>query len=106
MIPDIGEATWLDRDERVAIADLAAHSGFTEEEVRELVDYGALAPVDAAHSTFTAECMVILRRAARLKDDFELDNQALVLALALLERIGDLESQLAEVRARLPHRAA
>ena len=106
MISDKGEGMWLDRQEIVTLADLAAHSGFTEEEVRELADYGVLAPVDTERWTFTAECMVILRKASRLKGDFELDTHALALALALLGRIDELESRLAEMRARLPHRSA
>jgi chaperone modulatory protein CbpM len=106
MISETGEGMWLDRHEVVTIADLSAHSGFTEDEVRELVDYGALAPVDAEQWTFTAECMVILRKASRLKGDFELDTHALALTLTLLERIGALETQLAELRARFPHRSA
>ena len=40
--------------------------------------------------------------AGRLRADFELDLQALVLALGLLERVADLEAQLRELRARQP----
>jgi chaperone modulatory protein CbpM len=106
MISEKGEGMWLDHHAVVTLADLAEHSGFTEEEVRELVDYGALAPADAEQWTFTAECMVTLRKASRLRGDFELDPHALALTLTLLERIGALEAQLAQMRAQFPHRAA
>jgi chaperone modulatory protein CbpM len=95
-----GEGMWVDRDEIVSITELVALCGLSEEEVRELVDYGALVPVDAAQWTFTAECVVTLRKASRLKEGLELDTHALALALTLLERIGALEAQLASARAR------
>jgi chaperone modulatory protein CbpM len=94
-----GEGMWVDRDEIVSITELVALCGLSEGEVRELVDYGALVPVDAAQWTFTAECVVTLRKASRLKEGLELDTHALALTLTLLERIGALEAQLAAARA-------
>jgi chaperone modulatory protein CbpM len=105
MNPEHGEGVWLEGHELVSIAELVAHCGLSEGEVRELVDYGALEPVDAVQWTFKAECMVVLRRASRLKGDLELDTPALALTLSLLEQISALEGQLAKIRARLPHRA-
>jgi chaperone modulatory protein CbpM len=94
-----GEGVWVDRHAVVSITELVELCGLSEEEVRELVDYGALAPVDAAQWTFTAECVVTLRKASRLKEGLELDTHALALTLTLLERIGELEAQLAAARA-------
>jgi hypothetical protein len=37
-----------------------------------------------------------------LRKDFELDPQGLALAVALLERVRDLEEQLRDLRARIP----
>jgi hypothetical protein len=39
-----------------------------------------------------------------LRNDFELDTEGLAVALALIERIGSLESELRELRAQLPQR--
>jgi len=94
-----GEGVWVDRHEVVSITELVELCGLSEGEVRELVDYGALVPVDAAQWTFTAECVVTLRKASRLKEGLELDTHALALTLTLLERIGALEAQLAAARA-------
>ena len=105
MNPESNEAMWLDRHEIVSITELAYHTGLTVDDVRELVDYGALSPVDAGQWTFTAECIVTLRHASRLKGDLELDIHALALTLRLLEQIGALEAQLAQMRAQLPRRA-
>jgi len=106
MHPEHGEGVWLETHELVSISELVAHSGFSEGEVRELVDYGALEPVDAVQWTFKAECVLVLRRASRLKGDLELDTPALALTLSLLEQIHALEGELAKMRAQLPQRTA
>jgi len=100
MPADPVEGAWVDRLEIVSITELVSLSGLTEADVRELVDYGVLAPADPAQWTFSVECVTQLRRASRLKADLDLDTQALALALQLFERIGELESELARLRAR------
>jgi chaperone modulatory protein CbpM len=47
---------------------------------------------------------VTARTAFRLRHDFELDEQGLAVALALLERVRDLEAELDALRAQLPGR--
>ena len=95
------DAIWLDRSQVVSINELVNISGFSEEEVHELVDGGALVPInpDALAWTFSADCVVTVRKASRLRDDLELDAHAMVLALTLLEQIRSLESELSQLRA-------
>jgi chaperone modulatory protein CbpM len=100
------EAVWLDARHEFSIAELVHCSGLTEAELRELVDYGALAPKDpqATAWTFSGDILVAVQTAGRLRADLELEPQALALALALIKRIRELEAQLGELRAQLPHR--
>lgn len=95
---------WLDRSQRVSISDLVDLSGLTESEVHELVEFGALVPVNADEIpwTFSADCIVTVRKASRLRHDLELDSHAVVLALTLLEQIRTLEAELAQLRAQQP----
>ena len=104
MQPESYDVLWLDRSQSVSINDLIDLSGLTEDEVRELVDVGALAPTNPQEVpwTFSADCIVTVRKASRLRDDLELDSHALVLALTLLEQIRALEEEIARLRAHLP----
>ena len=103
MQTEIHDALWLDQSQRVSISDLVDLSGLSESEVHELVDSGALAPVDAAIPwSFSAECVVTVRTASRLRNELELDSHALALALTLLEQIRALETELAQLRAQMP----
>jgi chaperone modulatory protein CbpM len=95
-------AVWLEHAERVSIEALLEGSGLTAEDVRELVDIGALAPVDPRQLpwTFSAASLLTVRKAVRLRDELELDAHALAIALSLLGQIQALESEIAQLRAR------
>ena len=93
-------AVWLHAGETLTIEELAGASGFTVAEIHELVAYGALTP--AAEAAFSAGCVGCVRRAARLRDDLELDMPALALVVSFLERIETLESELRKLTSRLP----
>jgi chaperone modulatory protein CbpM len=101
---ELTEAVWLDERGSLTLLELAECSGLTESELRELVDLGALEPLESAAEDwhFGAECIIAARAACRLRNDFELDTQGLALVLALLERVHDLESELKRLHARLP----
>lgn len=99
---DHDDAVWLHREARVTIVELAQCSGLAEQVLRELVDYGALAPADADGGEFNARCVASVRAAARLSGDLELDTPALALVLSFLERIDALETRLRELNAKLP----
>jgi chaperone modulatory protein CbpM len=96
------EAAWLHAESRVTLVELAHTSGLPEDVIRELVDYGALAPEPAAGEwCFSAECVVRVRKAARLRNDLELETGSLALVLSFLERIQHLEAQVRHLHAQL-----
>jgi chaperone modulatory protein CbpM len=100
------EVLWLDEHRMVSLSELVDVSGLREEELMELVHSGAL-PSRAqpgGHIAFSARVVTMARTACRLRDDFELDTRGLAVALRLLERVKDLESEIARLRAQLPHR--
>jgi chaperone modulatory protein CbpM len=98
------DAQWLHEHAEVSIEELAELSGLSSELLRELVDYGALVPVNiqSAQWTFTTECVVTVRTVGRLRRDFDLDANALSVALNLVERIHGLEAQLRDLRSQFP----
>jgi chaperone modulatory protein CbpM len=101
---ELTELAWLEEHRELTLAELAELSGLSEAELHELEDCGAIAPVDpgAVERTFGAECIVAARAAFRLRNDFELDAQGLAVALALLDRVRALETELRDLRAQLP----
>ena len=98
------EAVWLDERGEVTLIELAQCSGLTEAELRDLVELGALEPLDpeATQWSFAARCISSARAARRLRTDFELDSHGLALVLSLLERVEELEAALQRLNARLP----
>ncbi|HYS51138.1 MAG TPA: chaperone modulator CbpM [Burkholderiales bacterium] len=102
----IEQAMWLHEEHELLLEELCELSGLSETELRELVDYGVLAPVDsdARHWSFSADRLVLARSARRLREDFELDPHEVALVLTLLERVHDLEAELRDLRAKLPRR--
>ena len=103
---ELTEVLWLDENHELSVTELAQLSGLSEAELDELVDFGAIAPIDpsAPQRTFRASRVVAARTARRLRHDFELDTQGLAVALTLIERVHDLEAQMRELRAQLPRR--
>jgi chaperone modulatory protein CbpM len=106
MRTELDESAWLNEHCRVTLAELSVLCGLPDDLLRELVDCGALAPVnpDDGQWIFSARCVVTMRKAGRLRQDFELDSNALAVALSLLERIHELEEQLNAARAQIPRR--
>lgn len=98
------EAQWLHEQSEVSIEELAELSGLSPALLRELVDYGALVPSDTRSTqlSFTADSVGTVRTVGRLREDFDLDTNALSVALALVERIRGLEAQLQELRTQFP----
>jgi chaperone modulatory protein CbpM len=95
---------WLDATQPVTINDLVALSGLVEDEVCELVFAGALVPNNYPQEPwiFSADCVLTVRKASRLRDDLELDGHALALTLQLLEQVRSLEAELSKLRAQQP----
>jgi hypothetical protein len=102
------EAVWLTEELEFSLAELAEHSGLSEAELRELVDYGAITPVnpDSPQWVFHGRCLVTVRTACRLRVSFDLEPHEVALVISLLDRIQDLEAELRSLRAQLPHRTA
>lgn len=102
------DAVWPEKQGEISVAGLAECSGMTEFELRELVEYGALVPLnpDGDEWRFAGHCVVTVRVASRLRHDFELDAQSLALSLSLLGRIHDLEAELRQLRVLIPHRSS
>jgi chaperone modulatory protein CbpM len=98
------EVLWLESHPDIGLSDLSELSGLPEAELRALTDYGVLAPVDpdAEQPSYRAGCIVTARRASRLRADLELDTEGLALVLRLMAQMQELESQLKELKARLP----
>ncbi len=95
MTEPTADAAWLDEQVECSVRELAAHSRLLEAEIVELMECGAVPPHHghALHAT---------RVAARLRADFELDLHGVALAMTLLNRIRELETELSRLRARLP----
>ena len=103
---ELTEVLWLDGRQELSLGELAGLSGLSEAELQELMDYGILVPVEpgATPPLFGAGCIVTARAACRLRTDFELDAPALALALTLLGRVRELETQLRDLSAQFPRR--
>ncbi len=99
---EIAEALDLDEGGVLTFAQLVEQSDLPETELRALVDYGALTPIDpqASSWTFTASWVVVARTAGRLRRDFELDAHSLSVVLQYAQRIAALEAELRALHAR------
>ena len=110
MKDECAQAQWLLEHPEISVEELAELSGLPAQLLRELVDDGALDPLNAPAPSgaqlpqwsFPAECIVAVRAAYRLREDFELDANALSVALPLIQRIHKLEAQLRELQSQLP----
>ena len=98
------EVLWLDEHRVVSFRELVEISGLSEAELLDLVNSGALPARDASRGdlAFSAQVVTLARTACRLRDDFELDTRGLAVALRLLERVRELESEIARLRALSP----
>lgn len=98
------EAIWLDDQRVVSLTELVEVSGLSEAELIELVQGGVI-PVreqDGPAYTFSARVVTVARCASRLRQELELDMAGLGVALRLLERVDNLEAEIARLRAMLP----
>lgn len=98
------EIVWLDEHSTLTLDELAELASLEERELLQLVDIGALVPVRKESRTliFSSQCVVIARTARRLRQDLDLDAQGVGVALALIERVRELEDQVRTLRAQAP----
>ncbi len=101
---DFTELVWLDHRQEVSLGELAELSGLAQEELRQLVDSGALTPVNADEKqwSFSGQYVMSTRTLCRLKQDFELEPNAFALTLVFLERIRTLELKLQALDSQQP----
>ena len=95
------EAVWLHTQAQLSIFEVAQSSGLSQELLRDLVECGALPLADPQAWTFGADCVTRLRTAARLRNDFELEDDVLALVLSFLERIEELQAEVRHLGAQL-----
>jgi chaperone modulatory protein CbpM len=86
----------------LTLEELLAASRLARNELLELVEFGVFEPLVAGKLwRFRSSTIVPARRAARLRDDFGLNPPGMVLALAYLERIDELERRLRELECQM-----
>jgi chaperone modulatory protein CbpM len=98
---DIHEALFFDELASLTLADLCEASGLTGDELRDLLDEGALAPLAPGGERFDAHAVVVAREAWRVRREFALDDvHAVCVVLRFEERLRALEREIAALRAR------
>jgi chaperone modulatory protein CbpM len=102
MTQSIDDALYLDAIAEVTWQQLVSASGLPEDELTELVHYGAIQPRDPGATTWTFEArwLAVARTASRIRHDFELDPHAVSVVLCYVERIQRLEEELRALRAQ------
>lgn len=98
---------WLDTRETVTLYELSDCCGMTVAELDELVDYCALQPAtpdsdEPAGRVFSAQWVMPLRSASKMRLDFDLDLFTVAIVLGNLKRIEVLERQVLSLQALLP----
>jgi chaperone modulatory protein CbpM len=96
------ETVWLNDTELCTLEHLAQASGLSRAELRDLIDCGTIVPAaeNAGAEVFHLQYIIVARTARRLRDDFELNSQGMVLALNLLRRIEALERALSQAQGK------
>jgi hypothetical protein len=102
---ELREVAWFD-EHVLSFTELCEISGLPPPLLEELIEAGAIPPLQVASQEvqFGAAALVAARHARQLREAFELDTQALLLALGLLERLDETERRLRELEARMPRR--
>jgi|SRR5579862_163666 len=102
---ELSEVTWFD-EHVLSFKELCDISGLPPALLEELIEAGAVPSLQlpSPETQFGAAALVAARQAKQLREAFELDTPALLLALGLLERLHEMERQLQELEARMPRR--
>lgn len=99
----VSEMLWLDARDVLTLPELAEACAVQAAELQEMVDDGVLRPVqqDQPMWVFSAEYVMPLRKADRLRRAFDLDLFTVGLLTEHLLCIEALEAQVLALRARL-----
>lgn len=93
----------LDASTSMTLSELAECCGLSIAELDELMDYNALMPLTSTpERAFSAQWVVPLRTAARMRIDFDLDLFTVAILLDQLVQIERLERQVQSLQALLP----
>jgi chaperone modulatory protein CbpM len=91
----------------VGFSELSMACAISVDELQELIEYGALAPLQPAQPEplFAISYLEPLRTAGKLRRDYDLDLFVVVIVMDYLQRIAQLESQVRRLEAQgsLPH---
>lgn len=103
MSTQFAEPAGQDDSQVCHIEYLAEVSGLSTDEIEDLVTIGLITPADEAVQppAFALCCVLTVKTARRLRDDFQLDRHGLALALTLVQRIRELQAELKALQARL-----
>lgn len=105
MTQDTMEYFSLDASSTITLSELAACCGMSADELDELVDYNALVPLSSTpERAFSANWVLPLRTAAKLRVDFDLDVFTVAILLGQLAQIELLQRQVQSLQAQLPGR--
>lgn len=98
------EVSWLDSRATVTLSELSRACRMSTAELDELVDYGALVPLELSReeALFSADRIATLRTAGKLRLNFDLDLFTVAMLVGYLDRIEALERQLRTLQAHLP----
>ena len=90
------EKVWPDSRDAVSLTELSGVCGMSTADLTELVDYGALAPLEsnAQGRVFGCGCIAQLRTLGQLRLDFDLDVFTVAVLMGYLSRIDELERQV------------
>lgn len=101
MSEQASDSIWLNETDFCRIEYLAEVSGLSMEEIEDLIENGVITPAEpsAEPRVFQLHCVVTVKTARRLRDDFQLESHGLTLALTLLRRISDLQATLNALQA-------
>ena len=96
-------AQFLDDESTISVEELAHASGLEVAEIISLVELGVLGPSGdlPAPWRFAGRAIVLARRAARLRSDFDLEVAGLALALTYIEQVEALETRIRELECQL-----
>jgi chaperone modulatory protein CbpM len=88
--------------DRMGFRDLSAACAISIDELQELMEYGALAPLASGEPEpmFSITCLQPLRTAGKLRRDYDLDLFVVVIVMDYLRRIETLESKLLSLQAK------
>lgn len=105
------EWIWSGARKAVNQSELSRVCAMTIPELDELMEYGALRPLEpqepmdaSGERLFLAECIAPMRTAGKLRRDFDLDLFAIAFLLDYLNRIETLEDQVRSLQANLSGR--